>query len=118
MHEDIEQEWVDQLVGKTVWGIRPHHDDGKDIPKVDLTFKDNARFTLAVKQGTYFEGCLINTLRRSTPVADVLVTSVDGDWMLEVSADNSPLFILTAVNKSLDDEVFPFVLTREADLNA
>jgi hypothetical protein len=108
--EEIEKQWRDLFAGKTLYGIRPQHESNTGVPAVDVTFTDASAFTIEVKDGVYFEGCLVNTLRKAQPVVDVLITEQDGDVMLEVQSKTFPLFVLMAQNKRLPVGEWPFTI--------
>lgn len=103
-------DWLPTLYVKTLQAIRPSHDNGS-VPDVNLLFTDGSAFLLSVKPGVYFEGCLINTLRKAQPIANVLaVTGGDGDWCVEIRSLTFPLIMLLARNKDLPHDEFPFEL--------
>lgn len=107
----IDTDLGDLLVGKTLRGVRPSHDNGP-VPDVNLLFTDGTAITLSVKPGVYFEACLINTLRKAQPVVDVILShDGGGDHKLEVRARTFPLLTLLAVNKELALEECPFEFT-------
>ena len=109
--EFIDADWQAMLAGKTIRGVRPTHDNGP-VPDVNLLFTDDTSFTLSVKRGVYFEGCLINTLRKAQPVVSVLtVTDGFGNWSVEIRSRTFPLMQLLAVNKDNPADEFPFMLT-------
>ena len=110
---EMESHWRSQFVDKTVLSLRPKHDTTNGVPKVELVFTDSTMFTIGVVEGVFFEGCMINTLRRAQPVVDVaIVPDEHGAWMIEVSARSFPLFMLMAENKGIEHHAFPFTLDR------
>ena len=112
--EITEADWQSLLVGKTIRGVRPTHDNGP-VPDVNLLFTDDTSFTLSVKPGVYFEGCLINTLRKAQPIVNVLtVTDGFGSWSVEIRSRTFPLIQLLAVNKDNPTNEFPFMLTTRS----
>jgi hypothetical protein len=115
--EQIENDWLDELKGKTLLAIRAHHYDNTPVPTVGISFTDGSTYEVISKPGVFFEGCLINTLRKAQPIVDILVIIDRNDTMVEVAADTFPLFMLTAQNKHIPRGEFPFVLTRREDLN-
>lgn len=105
---NIDAELATLLVGKTLRGVRPTHDNGP-VPDVNLLFTDDTGLTIKVKGGVYFEACLINTLRKAQPVTDIiLLNEGGGDWKLELRARTFPLIKLLAVNKTLPLDECPF----------
>jgi hypothetical protein len=110
-------EWLAALEGKTIRGVRPTHDNGP-VPDVNLLFTDDTAFTLSVKPGVYFEGCLINTLRKAQPIMNVLVvTDGFGSWSVEIRSRTFPLMQLLAVNKDNPTDEFPFELVAREKSN-
>ena len=110
--EITEADWQSLLVGKTIRGVRPTHDNGP-VPDVNLLFTDDTSFTLSVKPGVYFEGCLINTLRKAQPIVNVLtVTDGFGRYTVEIRSRTFPLLVFEAVNKDNPTNEFPFMLTQ------
>jgi hypothetical protein len=82
------------------------------VPDVNLLFTDDTALTISVKPGVYFEGCLINTLRKAQPIVDVFMTTAGtGSYTVEVRSRTFPLLVLEAVNKDNPTDEFPFMLT-------
>lgn len=107
----LEADLVKSLVGKTIRGVRPTHDRGP-VPDVNVLFTDDTAITLSVKPGVYFEGCLINTLRKAQPITEVIVRADGGgDHSLEIRSRTFPLMLLLAVNKELALDECPFEFT-------
>lgn len=106
-------EWGSALKGKTIRGIRPAHDNGP-VPVVNMLFTDDSAVTISVVDGVYFEGCLINTLRKAQPIEDVVIRGDEtfGHYEIAVRARTFPLLELRAVNKDNRADEFPFVLTH------
>jgi hypothetical protein len=111
MHENFERVWTNTFEGKTIKSIRPRHRDG-GAPTVDLSFTDGSAFEIAILDGVYFEGCLINTLRRAQPVLSVLVWRVDYHWTITFESATFPLIMLEASNRQRNSTDFPFVVTE------
>lgn len=106
-------EWLTELKGKTIKAVRPNHNE--DVPSVRLLFKDDSEFELFVRTGVYFEGCLINTLRRAQPIVDIVMVADGDETYIEFAAETFPLLILLAVNKKLAPGNFPFWLEKIHD---
>jgi hypothetical protein len=104
-----EQDWLSQMGGKTINAVRPTHPNGP-VPQVRLGFTDGTEFIISPKRGVYFEGCLINTLRKAAPVTDVLIERDGTGTMLSLGSRTFPLLVLMAVNKGLPSSEFPFVI--------
>lgn len=106
-------DWLPLFEGKTIRGVRPTHDRGP-VPDVNLLFTDDSAYTISVKPGVYFEGCLINTLRKAQPVTNVLVVSdvLAGAYTVELRSRTFPLLQLLAVNKEIPYEEFPFEIEQ------
>lgn len=110
-HFELHDQLVTALVGKTIRGVRPTHDNGP-VPDVNVLFTDDTALTLSVKPGVYFEGCMINTLRKSQPITDVVVRADGGaDHSLEIRSRTFPLLLLLGVNKELALDECPFEFT-------
>ena len=109
---DAENAWIDKLKGKTLTYIRPHFED--KTPRVVLHFNDETWYEVSTKPGVFFEGCLVNTLRKAQPIADVVCVRDNVDTYMEVSAGSFPLFILLAQNKQRPADDFPFELKEMA----
>ncbi len=103
--------WNDALLGKTFRGVRPTHSNGP-VPEVVLLFTDGTQATISVLDEVYFEACLINTLRKAQPVAEVNISftpeTTDRAYTIEVRSRTFPLLVLRAVNKGRPAEDFPF----------
>lgn len=109
---DHSEQWNTAFVGKTIRGVRPTHDNGP-VPDVNILFTDDTAVTISVKPGVYFEGCLINTLRKAQPTTGVIVTPLGfGSYCIEVRSRTFPLLQLLATVKEGDLEDFPFVLVE------
>ena len=104
-----ENTWLSQLQGKTIKGVRPTHDGGP-VPQVNLMFTDGTAFLLSVKPGVFFEGCLINTLRKAQPIHNVVISTRGNDTKIDIRSKTFPLMHLRAVNKELGPGEFPFLL--------
>lgn len=104
-------DWLALLQGKTIRGVRPTHDNGP-VPDVNLLFTDDTALTISVKPGVYFEGCLINTLRRAQPIVEVVLVgdAVTGIYTLTIRSRTFRLLEMMAVNKDLPADEFPFML--------
>jgi hypothetical protein len=110
--DGVASSWQQQLQGKTIRGVRPTHDNGP-VPDVNVLFTDDTALTISVRDGVYFEGCLINTLRKSQPVADVRAdTDGIGNFTLEIRSRTFPLLLLRARTDEPDE--FPFLLAGRA----
>ncbi len=102
--------WNDELLGKTLRGVRPTHNSGP-VPEVVMLFTDGSTAKISVLDEVYFEACLINTLRKAQAVADVTVdTNFAGSHTIEIRSRTFPLVVLRAVNKGRPPEDFPFRL--------
>lgn len=108
---DHEKSWLSEMEGKTITAVRPVRPVGP-VPTVNLAFADGSEYTVEPKRGVYFEGCLINTLRRAQPVETVDIHRDGRFTLITVEAGEFPLLMLSAENKSLDSKEFPFVLRR------
>jgi hypothetical protein len=106
----IEEEWLRHFKGKTLLSVRPTYSEGSRIPSVTVTFTDASVFLISPREGIYFEGCLINVLRKARPIEKIECEVDPDDCYLEVRADTFPLFILLGQNKRMDDNRFPFNL--------
>ena len=105
-------DWLRQLHGKTIRGVRPTHDNGP-VPDVHVLFTDDTALTISVGEGVYFEGCLINTLRKSQPVFAVRGdTDGVGNFTLEIRSRTFPLLVCRA--RTDDPDEFPFSLNGRA----
>lgn len=111
---DLEvDDWSEALVGKTIRGVRPTHDNGP-VPDVTLLFTDGTTAIISVLDEVYFEACLINTLRKTQPVVAVNISDDQLDergYVVEIRSRTFPLLVLRAVNKGRPPEDFPFRLT-------
>lgn len=101
-----EKQWLSFLKGKTLLGLRPHRNQGP-VPCVHIQFTDGSTYTVSPVQGVYFEGCLINTLRKARPVTDVMIFQVSGETCIQVESESFTLFELYAQNKWCDSSIFP-----------
>lgn len=108
---DADDSWQ-ILEGKVLRGVRPTHDNGP-VPEVVLLFEDGTTFTARVLPGVYFEGCLINTLRKAQPITKVTVDTVEARTIVTLRCRTFPLIQLMAVNKELEVGVFPFRLDEK-----
>lgn len=106
----IEEEWLRHLQGKTLVSVRATYTDDSRIPSVLVSFTDDSRFKISPREGIYFEGCLINVLRKARPIESVVIEVDPDDCFIEVRADTFPLFIMLGENKRMDDNRFPFIL--------
>ena len=102
--------WNDALLGKTIRGVRPTHDNGP-VPEVVILFTDGTTAKISVLDEVYFEACLINTLRKAQAVADITVdTDSAGSHTIEIRSRTFPMLVLRAINKGRPPEDFPFRL--------
>lgn len=105
-------DWLRQLQGKTIRGVRPTHDNGP-VPDVNVLFTDDTALTISVQPGVYFEGCLINTLRKAQPIVGVRgYTDGAGNFRLEIRSRTFPLLVLRA--RTDDPDEFPFLLSSRS----
>lgn len=107
---EIEKDWLLDFEGKTIQSIKTGHEDDNVVPFVTVEFSDGSRYKILVRDGAFFEGCMINTLRRAQPIVEVMVVIEDDDTIVEVAAGTFPLFMLMATNKRLSRGTFPFWL--------
>lgn len=112
MTSELETSWLVQLEGKSLLGVRPEYNEHDRVPAVVVSFTDNTKFKVSVKDGVFFEGCLINILRKAQPVYDVVLLVDKEDTYLEVRAETFPMFTLMAQNKRLPEGEFPFHLEK------
>lgn len=103
--------WLSQFEGKHLQSIRPIRHD-TPVPSIGVSFTDGTEYLVEIKQGVYFEACLINTLRRAQPVYDVIIERTNHDTVVEVRAQTFPMFELRAVNRTLPVGNFPFRLSQ------
>lgn len=107
--DDIERNWESLLVGKVIHHIKTERESR--VPTVVVEFRDHTVFTIDVIDGAWFEGCLINTLRRAQAVTEVNVTGEGNDHIVEVRASSFPLFVLIASTDKLKfGHPFPLIL--------
>lgn len=106
-----EKEWMAQLGGKTIKGVRPQHNNSP-VPEVSVLFSDGTAYLITVKPGVYFEGCLINTLRRAQPIEKVVVLTLGTDTIIEIRTKTFPLLQLVAQSRGEAHDQ-PFVLTQK-----
>lgn len=111
-----QEEWLAEFKDKTIRAVRSAHVG--PVPSVHVDFTDGSKYEVFVRAGVFFEGCMINTLRKAQPIHDVLVVTDGTDTYLEVSAPTFPLFILLAVNKQIPEGDFPFWLERREPSDA
>ena len=113
MTSELETAWLSEFEGKSLLGVRPEYNENDRVPGVMVSFTDNTRYLIQVKGGVFFEGCLINILRKAQPVYDVALVVDKEDTYLEVRAETFPMFVLMAQNKRIPEGEFPFVLTKQ-----
>lgn len=101
--------WLSLLQGKTIRGVRPTHDSGS-VPQVRLLLTNGTAFLISVKEGVFFEGCLINTLRRAQPIHDVVITMTKNDTKIDVRSKTFPMLVLRAINREGVPGEFPFLI--------
>jgi predicted CopG family antitoxin len=109
-----EKHWLSEFQGKTIRGVRPTHEFGP-VPQVNLMFTDGTAYLLSIKEGVYFEGCLINTLRRAQSVSDVVIKFYGKDISLEIRSKTFPMLELRAVAKELPAGELPFEFRQKFD---
>lgn len=109
------QDWLAELKGKTLRSIKTEHNRDDSVPSIVIEFTDDTSYTVTVKEGVYFEGCMINTLRKAQPITDLVFLKEGPDTLVEFVADTFPLFILLAVNKKIPVGDFPFWLEKDGD---
>lgn len=105
-----QDDWLVEFKDKVVSALRSKHEG--PVPSVWIEFTDGSKYEVFVRAGVYFEGCMINTLRKAQPITDVLCVSDGADTYLEVAASTFPLFLLLAVNKKIPEGDFPFWLEK------
>jgi hypothetical protein len=110
--KQIEKDWFLDFEGKTIQSIKTKHEENNVVPYVTVEFTDGSQYEIYVRDGAFFEGCMINTLRKAQPVVDVMVVTEEDDTIVEVAAATFPLFMLMATNKRLESGVFPFWLEQ------
>jgi len=108
-------EWLVEFKGKTIRHMRTLHKDNSVVPSVEIEFIEGDKYEVLVREGAFFEGCMLNTLRKAQPVVDVTWDREGADVCIEVSAETFPLFILLATNKKAPLGTFPFWLQSEVD---
>lgn len=112
-HEKL---WLNELVGKTIRGVRPVHHDNDPVPTVNLMLTDGSAYSIAVADGVFFEACLINILRRAQRIHDVIITTKHNDTKVDVRSKSFPMLHLRVVNKG--EAEFPLTLTRTVEADA
>lgn len=106
--QSLEQRWLDMFKGKTLKSVRTKYTDESRIPAVVVSFIDDSAFEISVLDGVYFEGCLINILRKAHEVDEVMVVVDENETYIEVRAKTFPMFILLAQNMQIPAGDFPF----------
>lgn len=104
-----EAEWLTLLRDETIKSVRPQHKD-MPIPTVKVEFESGLIVVFEPKIGTYFEGCLINTLRKAQPLVDVEIVREMNTTYITLHAEHFPLLELIIANKTLPSQDFPFNL--------
>lgn len=104
-----EAEWLALLRNQTIKSVRPQHRD-MPIPTVRVEFERGMVVVFEPKIGTYFEGCLINTLRKAQPLIDVEIVREMNTTYITLQAEHFPLVELIITNKTLPSAEFPFNL--------
>jgi len=112
VNTQVEKDWLLDFEGKTIQSLKTRHEENNVVPYVTVEFTDGSKYQILVRDGAFFEGCMINTLRKAQPVVDVMAVVEGDDTIVEVAAGTFPLFMLMATNKRLDAGVFPFWLEQ------
>lgn len=107
--------WMNELGGKTIVGIRPVRETSP-VPQVRMIFTDGSEYLVEPRAGVYFEGCLINTLRRAQPITEVVIERDEDETYVELRAKTFPLLEMRAVNRTLPRAHFPFLLISGGEL--
>jgi hypothetical protein len=113
-HEDIERRWQAELKGKELIGLKTIHPAGP-VPHVQVWLKGGGLYVIKPGENVYFQGCMINTLRKPQPIDLVQIAQEGRDFYVEVWSETFPLFSLIGVQRG-DIAEFPFALTRETSL--
>lgn len=110
----VRKDWFPEFRGKTFKSVRPRSDNGVRVPIVDIHFESGEHFVLAVREGVYFESCMINTMRRAQPVTEVLIYRDNGTWNVEIETLEFPMLFISAQVRDDNFEEFPFKLEQLA----
>ncbi len=101
----------EDLKGKTIFRITPIHGDG--APQVRIEFKDRTSYILSVQENVFFEGAMINHLRKAQPIVDVIESYLGGrDHVVELRARTFPQLQLLARNMTDQPHRSPFELVQ------
>ncbi len=113
MNTVIEQvaqtEWLSELKGLTLNNIRTKRDGDDPIPYVYLSFEGDFEYEIRVKKNTYFEGALVNSLRKVKTIDHIEMYEHNGYYIVEVCSRSFALFVLRAKLNDGNAE-FPFEL--------
>lgn len=108
-----EVNWITEFQGKTLRAIRTRHGENGTVPFVLVMFDDGSTYEVHVKDDTYFEAAMFNSLRRAQPVSKVHIFTGGNRTTVEVKAETFPLFLLRAVDRR--ERGFPFELVKVRD---
>ncbi len=114
---------LEEFQGRTLYSLRPRrpdHTDGK--PHVELQFRDGSQYEIHAKLGVFFEGALINTLRKAQPVAAINIEDIDDEHdarktyvNIEFACETFTLFALRARLDAIhkyEPDMFPFLVLK------
>lgn len=110
-----QQDWAEELCGKTLRAIRGRHkEDGTPFVYM-MTEKDGALEHYEIHtshDGIYFEGALINTLRKTAEIVGVNLYEGNYRTTLDIVTKGYPLVILRTMCKEGVEGPFPLTLVR------
>ncbi len=97
--------------GKTIKNLRPNHD--QRVPRIDVLLTNKKPLRISVLDGVFFEGALVNCLRRAGKCSNVMYAyGGNRSHVVELRAFTFPMLQLMAVNQGPDLKPtdFPFVV--------
>lgn len=107
-----ETELLGLFGGLTLNRVQPEW-NGSPVPHVFLGFSGNRIIKVEVDDGVVFQACMINTLRRSQPVCDVVISKKEAHTFVQLWARDFPLVTFLGLNRGRPSKDFPFIFTEE-----